>query len=99
MVVNHRIKRGAVINGCAMQKTLKVPFSELTVIGVSCRACKTHVELQLDRLGNAPLLCPACRNQVWSANFDEALRRFAESLTYLQKAAGNDFQFVLPVVE
>jgi hypothetical protein len=81
-----------------VKKILDVHIGELTSVQVWCPTCKSVIGMALNRLEEASLTCPGCRETLRTAGVDKAIGQFVASLRYLQT---NGFQmgFRLPCDE
>ena len=80
-----------------VEKSLKIPFSELTVVRIVCGACNTGMDMPLPQLAGAGLRCPGCGATLRLANIDQALKEFVKGFQLLQQQhPGIELQFVLP---
>lgn len=77
-----------------MEKMLRVPIAELNEFLFVCPECKARTVVMLNRLAQAGLVCASCKSSIRRADNDDALRNFANALTYLQQN-GIDMQAVL----
>ena len=77
-----------------MEKLLRVPITELNEFMFVCPECQARTVVMLDRLAQAGLVCASCKSSIRRADNDDALRNFANTLTYLQQN-GIDMQVVL----
>lgn len=80
-----------------MEKLLKVSLSEIRSIRIFCRECGTGMDIALDRLGTAPLTCPACRKELRRPDVNRALEQFASSVQFLQQNSDLAVQFIVPL--
>ena len=85
------------LDGNFMEKLLKVSLSEIRSVRVFCRECGTGMDIAVDRLGTAPLTCPACRKELRRPDENKALTEFASSLQFLQRHTDLAIQFIVPL--
>jgi hypothetical protein len=83
--------------GYTVEKLLKIPVTEISVVRVECKNCGGAADIPLDRLQHATLRCPSCGTENRRANVDEAFRHLAVWLQHLQKIQEIRVQFLVPV--
>lgn len=78
-----------------MENTLKIPFSEINLIRISCSKCQTSIEIPLERLEHTSTTCPVC-NHIWRRpDIDQSLINFTNSIRHLQKIKDFKIQLIL----
>lgn len=82
--------------GFIMEKSLKIMASEISVVRVVCKDCKAAMDVPLERLPAASLICPGCRKEFRRPDVENGLRDLANSLQLFQKHKELDLQFVFP---
>lgn len=80
-----------------MEKIMRVPIQEIAAFRFTCQHCDGVMELRLDQLVNATLVCPGCGSECRRPDVDGAMRSLESSLQTLAKGGNGrvDLEFVV----
>ena len=91
-------------NAIMVEHIMKINVSELLVVRLTCKRCKTTAEMKIDALTDRTkdCRCPFCENPYLAGGAvptGTPFEKLRESLRHLREANNLDMEFVVPAVE